>query len=124
MNKITTANPADPGADMKNTDKTEWSKFMTDDEYYPFLVKKNIRPAIWRWRDLKPRLDDVAQDPLRRADRRFIALVNLDTGEAGGVLPSIPRHPDHQSGRAHRAAPAQFLRAVSYHSGQRLLDRG
>ena len=89
MNKTTMTIPADPGANMKNTDTTEWSKFMTDDEYYPFLVKKNIRPAIWRWRDLKPRLDEVAQDPLRRADRRFIALVNSDTGEAGGVLPSI-----------------------------------
>jgi gentisate 1,2-dioxygenase len=89
MNKMTMTVPADPGANMKNTDTTEWSKFMTDDEYYPFFVKKNIRPAIWRWRDLKPRLDDVAQDPLRRADRRFIALVNSDTGEAGGVLPSI-----------------------------------
>lgn len=62
---------------------------MTDDEYYPFLVKKNLRPAIWRWDDLKPRLDDVLRDPLRRADRRFIALVSDDTGEAGGVFPSI-----------------------------------
>ena len=67
MSKMTTTTPADPGANMNNTDTTEWSKFMTDDEYYPFLAKKNIRPAIWRWRDLKPRLDDVARDPLRRA---------------------------------------------------------
>ncbi|MEM7570302.1 MAG: cupin domain-containing protein, partial [Pseudomonadota bacterium] len=33
--------------------------------------------------------DEVAKDPLRRADRRFIALVNEDTGEAGGALPSV-----------------------------------
>src|SRR5688572_4703733 len=70
-------------------DRTEWAKFMTDDEYYPFLVKKNLRAAIWRWDDLKPRLDTVLRDPLRGADRRFIALVNGDTGEAGGVFPSI-----------------------------------
>lgn len=70
-------------------DRTEWAQFMTDDEYYPFLVKKNLRAAIWRWEDLKPRLDTVLQDPLRGADRRFIALVNGDTGEAGGVFPSI-----------------------------------
>jgi len=70
-------------------DRTEWARFMTDDEYYPFLVKKNLRSAIWRWDDLKPRLDEVLKDPLRRADRRFIALVNSDTGEAGGVFPSI-----------------------------------
>lgn len=70
-------------------DRTEWARFMTDDEYYPFLVKKNLRPAIWRWEDLQPRLNDVLRDPLRRADRRFISLVNEDTGEAGGVFPSI-----------------------------------
>jgi gentisate 1,2-dioxygenase len=70
-------------------DRCEWARFMTDDEYYPFLVKKNLRPAIWRWEDLQPRLAEVLADPLRRADRRFIALVNDDTGEAGGVFPSI-----------------------------------
>lgn len=67
---------------------TPWAQFMTDDEYYPFLIKKNVRPAFWRWQDLKPRLDEVAADPLRRADRRFIALVNEDTGDAGGAVPS------------------------------------
>lgn len=70
-------------------ENTENAKFMTDDEYYPFLVKPNLRPAMFRWRDLKPRLDEVAKDPLREADRRFIALVNSDTGEAGGALPGV-----------------------------------
>lgn len=70
-------------------DRTENTQFMTDDEYYPFLTKKNVRPAIWRWDDLEPQLDKVARDPLRRADRRFIALVNSDTEEAGGALPSV-----------------------------------
>ncbi|MEO1658949.1 MAG: cupin domain-containing protein [Pseudomonadota bacterium] len=70
-------------------DATPNAKFMTDDEYYPFLVKKNVRPGMWRWDDLQPRLAEVAKDPLRRADRRFISLVNEDTGEAGGALPSV-----------------------------------
>jgi len=78
-----------PGADIAPTETTPWAKMMTDDEYYPFLVKKNIRPAIWRWNDLYPRLEAVKNDPLRRADRRFVTLVNADTGEAGGVLPSL-----------------------------------
>lgn len=69
-------------------DDTPWAKYMTDDEYYPYLIKKNVRPAMWRWRDLKPQLDAVAKDPLRRADRRFVSLVNEDTGDAGGALPS------------------------------------
>lgn len=82
--------PQEPVAPFDTVvDRTEWARFMTDDEYYPFLVKKNLRPAIWRWDDLKPRLDEVLRDPLRRADRRFIALVSDDTGEAGGVFPSI-----------------------------------
>jgi gentisate 1,2-dioxygenase len=90
MNKmIGTPAPTPPGDDVASTDTTEWARFMTDDEYYPFLVKKNLRPAIWRWRDLAPRLQAVAKDPLRRADRRFISLVNSDTGDAGGVLPSL-----------------------------------
>lgn len=84
-----------PGIDMPDppfdeiVNESDNAKFMTDDEYYPFLVKDNIRPAIWRWKDLSPRLDEVARDPLRNADRRFIALVNADTGEAGGALPSV-----------------------------------
>lgn len=82
--------PQEPVAPFDTVvDRTDWARFMTDDEYYPFLVKKNLRPAIWRWEDLKPRLGDVLRDPLRRADRRFIALVHADTGEAGGVFPSI-----------------------------------
>ena len=83
------ARPEEPSANMRPTDTTEWARFMTDDEYYPFLIKKNIRPAIWRWRDLEPRLSAIAKDKLRRADRRFVALVNSDTGETGGVLPSL-----------------------------------
>ncbi len=68
---------------------TPWARIMTDDEYYPFLVKKNLRPGIWRWREVAPRLQGLAADPLRRADRRFVTLVNEDTGEAGGMVPTV-----------------------------------
>lgn len=68
---------------------TKNAQLMTDDEYYPYLTKPNINPAIWRWRDIEPPLQEVAKDPLRRADRRFLALVNSDTGDNGGALPSI-----------------------------------
>ena len=77
------------GHDRSPTERTEWAQLMTDDEYYPFLVKKNIRPAIWRWADARPKLEELSKDKLRRADRRFLSLVNSDTGEAGGVLPSL-----------------------------------
>jgi gentisate 1,2-dioxygenase len=76
-----------PDAPLAND--THWAKFMTDDEYYPFLAKKKLRPAFWKWRDALPQLKQLAKDPLRRADRRFLSLVSEDTGEAGGALPSV-----------------------------------
>jgi len=74
---------------QRTIESSENARLMTDDEYYPYLAKPNVRPAIWRWRDVKPPLTEVAKDPLRRADRRFLSLVNSDTGESGGALPSI-----------------------------------
>jgi hypothetical protein len=66
------------------------AKLMTDDEYYPSLMPKNIRPALWRLKDLEPRLDALLKDPLKRADRRFLSLVNGDTpAENPGVLPGL-----------------------------------
>lgn len=67
----------------------EWAKLMTDDEYYPNLTKENIRPAKWSWKDVYPKLMELSQDPLKRADRRFVSLVNTDTGESLGALPTI-----------------------------------
>jgi gentisate 1,2-dioxygenase len=75
--------------DAPLAEDTAWAKFMTDDEYYPFLVKKKLRPAFWKWDDALPQLQELAKDPLRRADRRFLSLVSEDTGEAGGALPSV-----------------------------------
>jgi hypothetical protein len=45
---------------MKAANGTEWARFMTDDEYYLLLVKKNIRPAIWRWRDIELKADGAS----------------------------------------------------------------
>ncbi len=82
--------PTTAGHDkIKPTARTPWAKVMTDDEYFPFLAKKNLRPAIWRWRDVEPQLKEVAKDPLKRADRRFLSLVSEDTGDAGGALPGV-----------------------------------
>ena len=49
------------GHDRSPTERTEWALIMTDDEYYPFLVKKNIRPAIWRWADARPSLKSFSR---------------------------------------------------------------
>ena len=66
------------------------AKLMTDDEYYPSLMPRNIRPAVWRLKDLEPKLEALLRDPLKRADRRFLSLVNGDTpAENPGVLPGL-----------------------------------
>ncbi len=70
------------------TESTPWGKFFTDDEYFPMLKKKALRPTLWRWKDLMPHVREVAKDPLRRADRRFISLVSEDTDNAG-ALPTV-----------------------------------
>jgi gentisate 1,2-dioxygenase len=66
------------------------AKLMTDDEYYPHLLPKNIRPAVWRMKDVRPKLAELLKDPLKRADRRFLSLVNEDTpADNAGVLPGL-----------------------------------
>jgi gentisate 1,2-dioxygenase len=74
---------------MNGDEQMEWAKLMTDDEYYPKLTKENVRPAKWSWKDVYPKLQELSKDPLKRADRRFVALVNTDTGDASGALPSV-----------------------------------
>lgn len=60
-----------------------WAQLQSDDVYYPALLKPRVRPALWRWSDVEGFLGELAQDPLRGADRRFVALVNEDTGTNG-----------------------------------------
>lgn len=63
---------------------------MTDDEYYPSLMPRNIRPTIWKRRAMQPKIEALLADPLKRADRRFLSLVNGDTPKDNpGALPGI-----------------------------------
>lgn len=66
------------------------ARLLSDDEYYPALNPRNIRPAKWAWKDVEPRLAALMRDPLKRADRRFVSLVNGDTpADNPGALPGI-----------------------------------
>ena len=60
-----------------------WAQLQSDDVFYPSLLKPQVRPAKWRWSDVSDFIAVLAQDPLRGADRRFVALVNEDTGTNG-----------------------------------------
>lgn len=65
----------------------EVATVLTADEYLKVLRKPDIRPAFWKFSDIRKTLDMLAQDPLREAERRFASPVNLDTGELSGATP-------------------------------------
>ncbi len=58
----------------------DWAVLMTDDEFYPRLLRKKVRPAKWSGQQVRARLQELANDPLRGADRRFVTLINTDCG--------------------------------------------
>jgi gentisate 1,2-dioxygenase len=61
----------------------DWAQLQTDDEFYPSILQKKVRPAKWNWVDVEKYLAELSEDPIRGADRRFVALVNEDTGTNG-----------------------------------------
>jgi gentisate 1,2-dioxygenase len=61
----------------------DWAELQTDDEFYPGILHKKVRPAKWNWEDVDKYLAELSEDPIRGADRRFVALVNADTGNNG-----------------------------------------
>lgn len=56
-------------------------------EYFKALNRPNTRPAFWKWRDVKAKLDELAKEPLIEAERRFCITVNADTEELVGTTP-------------------------------------
>ena len=67
----------------------EVGAILTSDEYFKVLRKKNTRPAFWKWKDVKAKLDQLAADPLREAERRFCTTINSDTEELAGAAPFV-----------------------------------
>lgn len=67
----------------------EVATVMTSDEYFSVVRKRDIRPAFWKFADVKTVLDKMADEPLREAERRFCTTVNSDTGDLVGATPSI-----------------------------------
>jgi gentisate 1,2-dioxygenase len=65
----------------------EWSVLLTDDQFYPKLLRQKVRPAKWSGQEVRARLQALANDPLRGADRRFVALINQDCGT--GASPGL-----------------------------------
>jgi len=71
------------------TSSTESAKVLTADEYFKVVHKPDTRPALWKWSDVRQTLDQLADEPLREAERRFCTTINTDTGELNGATPFI-----------------------------------
>jgi gentisate 1,2-dioxygenase len=69
------------------SETNEVGAILTADEYFKLVRKQNVRPAFWKWRDVKAQLDQLGNEPLREAERRFCTTVNTDTGELAGAAP-------------------------------------
>lgn len=77
-------------ADMPDVrSSSEAAAILTADEYFKVVHKRDTRPALWKWSDVKGTLDRLAEEPLREAERRFCTTVNSDTGELVGAAPFI-----------------------------------
>lgn len=68
---------------------SESAAVLTADEYFKVVNKKDTRAALWKWGDVKKTLDQLAEEPLREAERRFCTTVNSDTGDLVGAAPFI-----------------------------------
>jgi gentisate 1,2-dioxygenase len=68
---------------------SETATVLTADEYFKVVHKRDTRPALWKWADVRHSLDKLAQEPLREAERRFCTTINSDTGDLVGATPFI-----------------------------------
>jgi|GEM_PF-875078 len=75
---------------IPSTDRTnEAATILTSDEYFKVVRKRDTRAAFWKYKDVRRVLDELAQEPLREAERRFCTTVNKDTGELVGATPFV-----------------------------------
>lgn len=59
----------------------EPAAIISADDYFKVLQRPNTRPAFWKFADVKKKLDELGEDPLREAERRFATTINTDNGE-------------------------------------------
>jgi gentisate 1,2-dioxygenase len=69
--------------------KTENGRVVTADEYFKRVRHTHVRPAKWSGEDMMAALNELGEDPLRHAERRFVAFINEDHGDLAGASPGI-----------------------------------
>tara|TARA_B100000686_G_scaffold288282_1_gene314285 strand:+ start:365 stop:967 length:603 start_codon:yes stop_codon:yes gene_type:complete len=72
-----------PDAHSKN------ARVITADEYFKRVRHTHVRGCKWEGDEWKKVLGKLGKDPLRHAERRFVALVNEDHGDLAGASPGI-----------------------------------
>lgn len=65
-----------------NDDRTE---IMSVEDFRSKTMKKQLRPASWKWKEVYPKLMESMGD----AGRGAVSLVHKDTGDQAGVSPSL-----------------------------------
>jgi len=84
--------PADGGAapQMPKPDPdSRNARVISADEYFQRVRHTHVRACKWEGGDWKALLEELGKDPIRHAERRFVALVNEDRGDLAGASPGI-----------------------------------
>ncbi|MEE2996676.1 MAG: cupin domain-containing protein [Pseudomonadota bacterium] len=78
----------DNGAGFPKPDpNSENARAITADEYFQRVRHNHVRGCKWDGDDWKELLEELGRDPIRHAERRFVALVNEDHSELSGASP-------------------------------------
>ncbi len=59
------------------------------DEYFKRVRHTAVRGARWAAEDVMATLNELGKDPIRHAERRFVALINEDHAELAGAAPGL-----------------------------------
>ncbi|GIN95971.1 hypothetical protein J6TS1_18410 [Siminovitchia terrae] len=65
----------------------ERTEIMSVSEFRKKTMKPRLRPAVWKWEDIYPKLKETVASPEK--GRGTISLVHKDTGNAYGVSPTL-----------------------------------
>lgn len=58
-------------------------------EFLSKSKKKMVRPSVWKWQDIYPRLVESVSEDFLEAGRGTLSLVHKDTGDLYGVSPTM-----------------------------------
>jgi len=64
-------------------------RVISADEYFDRVRHTAVRGCKWDGDEMLGKLEELGRDPIRHAERRFVALVNEDHGELAGASPGI-----------------------------------